>query len=185
MPPKWYMASYDRRKYYGPCLGRQRAERSIPDSDLGTRLRTFTTRSRSRCGKQRRQLRDRPGGGGFTNGSSNPNGNAAWHLETAGGTTFGGVTDTGTNLKSGFNTYGIDWVPGRSITYYVNSTEVGEITSAQTAIPSEPMEVIMNSSLANSSASGWHTSVDSSTPSTPASRSATSSSTNCPAAATP
>jgi hypothetical protein len=36
------------------------------------------------------------------------------------GTTFG-VTDTGTNLTSGFNTYGIDWVPGKSITYYVNS----------------------------------------------------------------
>jgi hypothetical protein len=63
----------------------------------------------------------------------NPNDNAAWHLETAGGT---------------------------------NGQEVDEITSAQTAIPSEPMEVIMNSSLANSSASGWYTSVDSSTPST-------------------
>jgi hypothetical protein len=38
------------------------------------------------------------------------------------GTTFGGVTDTGTNLTSGFNTYGIDRVPGKSITYYVNGT---------------------------------------------------------------
>src|SRR6202035_5800539 len=37
------------------------------------------------------------------------------------GTAFGGVTDTDTNLTLGFNTYGIDWVPGKSITYYVNS----------------------------------------------------------------
>jgi hypothetical protein len=31
-----------------------------------------------------------------------------------------GVTNVGTNLTSGFNAYGIDWVPGKSITYFLN-----------------------------------------------------------------
>lgn len=84
--------------------------------------------------------------GGFTNGSSSTNDNMAWHLHNSSGS-FGGVTNTGTNLTSGYNTYGVDWVPGKSITWYLNGKEVGEITSAQTTIPDEPMEVIMTNSV--------------------------------------
>ncbi|MGH6715056.1 MAG: family 16 glycosylhydrolase [Bradyrhizobium sp.] len=101
--------------------------------------------------------------GGFTNGS-NPNDNVGWHLHTSGGT-FGSVSNVGTNLSSGLHTYGIDWEPGKSITWYVDGKEVGQVTSAQTTIPDEPMELIMNSSVANSNTAGWHTAYDSSTPS--------------------
>jgi hypothetical protein len=43
---------------------------------------------------------------------------------------------------------------------------MGEVTSAQTTIPNEPMELIMNNSLADSTTSAWHTQVNSTTPST-------------------
>jgi hypothetical protein len=76
--------------------------------------------------------------GGFTSSGSNVNDNRAWHLHTPSGT-FGGVPNTGTDLTSGFNTYGIDSVPGKSTTWYVNGKESGVVTSAQTTIPNEPM----------------------------------------------
>ena len=102
--------------------------------------------------------------GNYTSGSSNPNNNVAWHLHTPAGV-FGGVTTVGTNLSSGFNTYAIDWEPGKSITWYLNGQEVGQITSAQAPIPDEPMEVIMDNAVGNSASSGFRTVADSSTPS--------------------
>ena len=102
--------------------------------------------------------------GNYTSGSSNPNNNVAWHLHTPAGV-FGGVTTAGTNLSSGFNTYAIDWEPGKSITWYLNGQEVGQITSAQAPIPDEPMEVIMDNAVGNSASSGFRTVADSSTPS--------------------
>ncbi len=102
--------------------------------------------------------------GGMTT-AANPNNYFTYHLHNSSGQ-FGGSVNTGEDLTTGYHTYGIDWEPGKSITYYLDGKAIGEITSAQTTIPSEPMEVIMNNSMANSNASGWHTSVNSSTPST-------------------
>ncbi|TIW91624.1 glycoside hydrolase family 16 protein, partial [Mesorhizobium sp.] len=64
-----------------------------------------------------------------------------------------------------FHTYGINWVPGESITWYLDGKQMAQVTSAQVAIPDEPMQLIMSNSVANSNASGWHTALDSSTPS--------------------
>jgi beta-glucanase (GH16 family) len=100
--------------------------------------------------------------GGFT-GAGATNDAMAYHLHTPSGT-FGGVAPTGIDLTSGYNTYGIDWVPGKSITWYLNGKEIGQVTSAQTTIPSEPMEVILSNDVGNSNTSGWRTSLDSSTP---------------------
>jgi beta-glucanase (GH16 family) len=101
--------------------------------------------------------------GGYTLGSANPNDVFAYHLHTSGGT-FGGEVNTGIDLTAGFNTYAINWVPGVSITWYLNGAQIGEVTSAQAAIPNEPMELIMSNQVADSAASGWHTVLDSSTP---------------------
>lgn len=101
--------------------------------------------------------------GGYT-GSGNPNQAFSYHLHTPSGT-VGGVVDTGIDLTAGFNTYGINWVPGQSITWYLNGKQIAQVTSAQAPIPNEPMELIMSNQVANSSASGWHTALDSSTPS--------------------
>jgi beta-glucanase (GH16 family) len=102
--------------------------------------------------------------GGFTaSGSPNANNNMAYHLHTPSGT-FGGVVNTGVDVTAGYNTYGLDWEPGKSITWYLNGVQVGQITSAQAPIPTEPMEVLIGNEVANSNASGWHTVLDSSTP---------------------
>jgi beta-glucanase (GH16 family) len=101
--------------------------------------------------------------GGFT-GSGNPNDVVANHLlETS--SKWGKVTNVGTDLTAGYNTYAIDWVPGQSITWYLNGKETEQITSAQANIPNEPMELIISQGVAGPSASGWHTVTDQNTPS--------------------
>jgi beta-glucanase (GH16 family) len=102
--------------------------------------------------------------GGFTSGSANPNDTLAYHLHTPSGT-FGGVVNTGIDLTAGYNTYAIDWLPGKSITWFLNGRQVAQITSAQATIPNEPMELVMSNGVANSNAGGWRTTLDSSTPS--------------------
>ena len=101
--------------------------------------------------------------GGFT-GSGPANQNFSWHLHTPAGT-VGGVIDSGMDLTAAFHTYGINWVPGQSITWYLDGKQMAQVTSAQVPIPNEPMELIMNLGVANSTAAGWHTALDSQTPS--------------------
>jgi beta-glucanase (GH16 family) len=80
----------------------------------------------------------------------------AWHLHTPTGT-VGNDTNAKVNLTSRFNTYGLNWIPGVSITWYLNGKVIGEVTSAQASIPDEPMELIISLQVANSAASYWHT----------------------------
>lgn len=100
--------------------------------------------------------------GGYT-GSGPANQAFSYHLHTPSGT-FGGVVDSGVDLTAGFHTYGINWVPGQSITWYLDGKQVAQVTSAQVPIPNEPMQLIMSNQVANSNAAGWHTTLDSSTP---------------------
>ncbi|HLI72539.1 MAG TPA: glycoside hydrolase family 16 protein [Acidimicrobiales bacterium] len=102
--------------------------------------------------------------GNYIGNGANPNDNAAWHLHTPAGTA-GGVSDTHTDLAAGFHVYGLDWVPGQSVTWYLDGSEVGRVTSSQVPIPDEPMELILDLQVANASASGWITTADGSTPS--------------------
>jgi beta-glucanase (GH16 family) len=105
-------------------------------------------------------------GGTNDGGSSTPYTDMfAWHLHTPNGT-FGADSPTTTNLTTSFNTYGLKWIPGQSITWYLNGNQVGSLTSAQASIPNEPMELIMNVQVATSAASSWHSLVNSSTPTT-------------------
>lgn len=101
--------------------------------------------------------------GGYT-GSGPANQAFSYHLHTPSGE-FGGVVDTGIDLTAGFHTYGINWVPGESITWHLDGKQMAQVTSAQVPIPNEPMELIMSNQVANSNAAGWHTALDSSTPS--------------------
>jgi beta-glucanase (GH16 family) len=100
--------------------------------------------------------------GGFT-GSGNVNDTVANHLHE-GGSQWGKDTNVGTDLTAGYNTYAIDWVPGKSITWYLNGKETEQITSAQANIPNEPMELIFSEAVAGPSASGWRTVTDQNTP---------------------
>lgn len=89
----------------------------------------------------------------------------SWHLHTPHGT-FGTYTNSHVDLTATFNTYGLRWIPGQSITWYLNGHVIGEVTSAQATIPDEPMELIMNLQVANANAASWHTVYDSTTPTT-------------------
>ncbi len=71
--------------------------------------------------------------------------------------------NTGIDLTAGFNTFGLLWVPGVSMTFFINGVQTGKITSG---VPNVAMFLILNNSVANSAASSWHTSLDSSTPQT-------------------
>ncbi len=101
--------------------------------------------------------------GGYDDGTANPNDVLAYHLHTPNGV-FGGLINTGIDLTASFNTFAINWIPGKSITWYLNGKAVAEITSAQATIPNDPMELIMSNQVATSAASSWRTSLDSSTP---------------------
>jgi Ca2+-binding RTX toxin-like protein len=101
--------------------------------------------------------------GGFT-GSGPADQNFAWHLHGPSGVT-GGVVDSGVDLTAGFHTYGINWVPGESITWYLDGKQMAQVTSEQVMIPDQPMELMMSNSVANSNTTGWRTALDSSTPS--------------------
>ncbi|WBJ99754.1 glycoside hydrolase family 16 protein [Methylocystis parvus] len=103
--------------------------------------------------------------GGYTKGSTNPNNVLSYHVHTPNGV-FGGTVDAGVDLTAGYHKYGIDWDPGKSITWYLDGKQIGQVTSAQAPIPTEPMQLIMDEQVANSAASGWHTTFGSSTPQT-------------------
>lgn len=100
--------------------------------------------------------------GGYT-GSGPASQAFAWHLHTPAGT-MGGTAGTGVDLGSGYHTYGLDWVPGQSISWYLDGRLIGRLTSAQLPIPTEPMELIMDLQVANQATAGWHTVPGSSTP---------------------
>ena len=103
--------------------------------------------------------------GNYTGNEVSPNDNFAWNLHTPSGAQFGGLTSTGINLGTAYHVYGIDWIPGRSITWYLDGKPVGMLTSSETAIPNEPMELIMDLDVAGPTTAGWHTTVDGTTPS--------------------
>lgn len=103
--------------------------------------------------------------GDYTGNQVNPIDNYAWNLHTPSGAQFGGLTSTGVDLGAGYHIYGIDWVPGQSITWYLDGKPVGMLTSAQAPIPNEPMELILDLDVASPTTAGWHTVYDSTTPS--------------------
>ncbi|RBP07120.1 beta-glucanase (GH16 family) [Roseiarcus fermentans] len=100
--------------------------------------------------------------GGMT-GSGDPNQVFAYHIHTP-DHVYGGQVNTGVDLTQGYNTYAINWIPGQSITWYLNGQAIAEITSAEAPIPDEPMELVMANQVADSAASAWHTVLDGSTP---------------------
>ena len=60
----------------------------------------------------------------------------------------------GTDLGAAYHVYGLKWVPGQSLTWYVDGTQIGQVTSAQAPIPDDPMELIVALDVASPSTSG-------------------------------
>jgi beta-glucanase (GH16 family) len=51
-----------------------------------------------------------------------------------------------------------------SITWFLDGSRLAEVTSTQSPIPDEPMELIMSLQVADSATWSWHTMPDASTP---------------------
>ena len=103
--------------------------------------------------------------GGYPGNGVSPNDNFAWHLHGPSGT-VGGTANAGVDLTAGYHVYGLEWIPGQKITWFLDGRQIAQVTSAQATIPTEPMELIVNLQVANSATSGWHTVPDSTTPTT-------------------
>lgn len=93
----------------------------------------------------------------------NSNDNYSWTLHEPSGDQYGGVSNTGTDLGAGYHIYGLKWVPGQSITWYLDGVQIGQITSAEATIPSDPMELLIDLDVASPGTSGWHSVPDATT----------------------
>jgi hypothetical protein len=101
--------------------------------------------------------------GGYTQGSANPNTVLAMH--------YGGATSVvwhapGTypivpDLSAGYHVYGLKFVPGVSITYYLDGQQMWQVTSN---VSSLPHELLLDLQVASSQTSGWHTQTGPDTP---------------------
>jgi hypothetical protein len=72
------------------------------------------------------------------------------------------TTPGSTNITSGYNTYGFQYIPGQSVTTYFNGQKVYQVNSSSVA--AEKYYLIIELQVASSSTSGWHTALSSSTP---------------------
>lgn len=69
--------------------------------------------------------------------------------------------DTGEDLSAGYHVYGMKYVPGKSIAFYLDGKQEAQFTSN---IPTGSYDIILSETMAQNG-TGWHTSVSSSTPS--------------------
>ena len=79
----------------------------------------------------------------------------AWDLHR-GSATWGGTVDTHADLSAGFHTYALNWVPGQSMAWYLDGREIAKLSGRQASIPDEPMELVVDLTVADPKATGWH-----------------------------
>jgi len=94
---------------------------------------------------------------GFLLSGVNTNDIFASNLHTPGNAQT--VVNLGKDLSAGYHVYGIQYLPGKSVTMYLDGTKVATYT---TNVPSDPMELIINLAVTNAS---WHSATSSATPS--------------------
>jgi hypothetical protein len=73
--------------------------------------------------------------------------------------------NVGTDLTAGSHVYGFQFLPGQSITAYVDGRQVWQVNaSSGVTITGEPYEIILELQVAAQAASGWHTVTNAGTP---------------------
>jgi hypothetical protein len=97
--------------------------------------------------------------GGWTGSSPNEQGHS--DLFASSGQQQDVWSTGGAALNAGYNTYGFQYIPGQSVTAYLNGKQVYQ---ASGSVASEAYYLIIELQVASSSTSGWHTSLSSSTP---------------------
>jgi beta-glucanase (GH16 family) len=85
----------------------------------------------------------------------------ASHYHEPSGTWVGWAADTGVDMSAGYHTYGMEYIPGKSISTYFDGTLIHTFT---TDIDTAPYEIIIDNAETNSNPSSFH---DSGTPPNP------------------
>ena len=71
----------------------------------------------------------------------------------------------GADVSAGFHTYGIKFNPGQGITAYFDGTQVWKVNASDgVTIAAEPYELILELQVASANTSGWHATVNGTTP---------------------
>jgi len=77
-----------------------------------------------------------------------------------------GLWNTGVDVTAGYHVYGYQFIPGHSITDYLDGRQVWQVDeSSGITITAEPYEIILSLEVVTQKASWWHTVTTSSTPS--------------------
>jgi beta-glucanase (GH16 family) len=66
--------------------------------------------------------------------------------------------DIGTDVSAGYHTYGVRFIPGRSVTWFFDGHRRFQVTAGGgVAIPGEPYEIMINMAVGSPAAAGYHT----------------------------
>ena len=77
----------------------------------------------------------------------------------------GSIYDVGVDMSSGMHVYGIQFLPGTSITEYFDGRQMNQtLASSGVTIAGGTYELMLELEVAASSASGWHTVTNANTP---------------------
>jgi beta-glucanase (GH16 family) len=76
------------------------------------------------------------------------------------------LTPLGFDTTAGYHVYGVRFLPGQSITWYVDGSPVYQLlASSSVTITSEPYQIMLELQVATAQTAGWHTTTNSATPS--------------------
>jgi hypothetical protein len=103
--------------------------------------------------------------GGMLNGSSTPQNQLGSSNYFAAQGQQGSIYDVGVDMSAGTHVYGIQFLPGTSITEYFDGRQMNQaLASSGVTIPAGTYELMLQLEVAASSASGWHTVTNANTP---------------------
>jgi beta-glucanase (GH16 family) len=76
------------------------------------------------------------------------------------------LTSLGIDTTAGYHVYGVRFIPGQSITWYVDSSPVYQLlASSNVTITTEPYQIMLEMQVATQQAAGWHSVTNANTPS--------------------
>jgi beta-glucanase (GH16 family) len=95
--------------------------------------------------------------GGMTLGTDNANHNFSGFVHINNTSADGDTVRVHSSLAGVYHEYGLKWVPGKSVTWYLDGKQLFEITAKRFPIPSGPMELLATLEIVQHGAASWHT----------------------------